>query len=291
MPEGDTIWKAARALDQALAGRVVTRFTTTSPDISPAAERAIAGRTVTGVEARGKHLLMTFARDGDAILLDAQHDGDDVVLHTHMRMNGEWHIYRPGERWRRPAARARVVVETDAYVAPCFDAPVIELVRARDLARHPALAQLGPDAMTDGFDIGAARGRLRADPAREVGVALLDQRAVAGLGNVLKSETLFLARVSPFARVAELDDATLEVLLAEGHRLLVANRAGSGRRTRAVLDRRQRLWVYGRAGEPCFRCGTGIGSAQQGEDARRTYWCPACQADVATHTSAAPSRA
>lgn len=280
MPEGDTIWKAARALDQALAGRVVTGFRTTSPDISPAAERAIAGRTVAAVQARGKHLLMTFARDGD-----------DVVLHTHMRMNGEWHIYRPGERWRRVASRARVVVETDAYVAPCFDAPVIELVRARDLARHPALAQLGPDAMTDGFDIGAARERMRAEPGREVGVALLDQRVVAGLGNVLKSETLFLARVSPFARVAALDDATVEALLAEGHRLLVANRAGSGRRTRAVLDRRQRLWVYGRAGEPCFACGTSIGSAQQGEDARRTYWCPACQADVAAQASTAPSRA
>lgn len=279
VPEGDTIWKAARALDHALAGRVVTRFTTTSPDISPAAERAIAGRTVSSVEARGKHLLITFSRDGE-----------DVVLHTHMRMNGEWHIYRPGERWRRPAVRARVVVETDAYVAPCFDAPVIELVRARDLERHPALAQLGPDAMADGFDIGRARERVRADPEREVGVALLDQRAVAGLGNVLKSETLFLARVSPFARVGDLDDAVLEALLAEGHRLLVANRAGSGRRTRTVLDRRQRLWVYGRAGEPCFVCGTAIGSRQQGEDARRTYWCPACQAGIAPGASVARPR-
>ena len=279
MPEGDTIWKAARALDQALAGRVVVGFRTTSPDISPAAERAIPGHTVSGVEARGKHLLMTFSSEGE-----------DVVLHTHMRMNGEWHIYRPGERWRRAASRARVVVETEAYVAPCFDAPVIELVRARDLARHPALAQLGPDAMTDGFDLAAARERMRADPVREVGVALLDQRTVAGLGNVLKSEALYLARVSPFARVADLDDATLEALLAEGHRLLVANRSGSGRRTRAVLDRRQRLWVYGRAGEPCFTCGTAIGSAQQGEDARRTYWCPACQAEARSNASVARAR-
>jgi len=276
VPEGDTIWKAAQALRVALAGRVVTGFRTTSPDISPAAERAIPGRTVSGVEARGKHLLMSFSCDGE-----------DVVLHTHMRMNGEWHIYAAGERWRRSAARARVVVETDAYVAPCFDAPVIELLRARVVARHhPALAALGPDAKTDALDIEAALLRMRAEPGRELGTALLDQRTVAGLGNVLKSETLFAARVSPFARVSDLDDATLRAVLEEGHRLLLANRAGSGRRTRFALDARQRLWVYGRAGEPCFACGTPIGSAQQGEDARRTYWCPACQVDVASHASA-----
>lgn len=270
MPEGDTIWRAAAALREALAGRVITGFRTTSPDISPAAERAVPGRTVSEVEARGKHLLMTFA------LAD-----DEVVLHTHMRMNGAWHIYRPGERWRRSASRARVVIETDAYVTPCFDAPVIELLRARDVAGHPALAALGPDAMTDSFDVDAALARTRALPEREVAVALLDQRTVAGLGNVLKSETLFLSRVSPFARVADLDDDALRALLAEGHRLLVTNRTGSGRRTRNVLDARQRLWVYGRAGEPCHACGTPIGSVAQGEDARRTYWCPSCQPGVA----------
>ena len=188
MPEGDTIWRAAAALREALAGRVITGFRTTSPDISPAAERAVPGRTVSEVEARGKHLLMTFA------LAD-----DEVVLHTHMRMNGTWHLYRPGERWRLSPGRARVVIETAEFVAPCFDAPVIELLRARDVARHPALAGLGPDAMTDGFDAEEALARIRAQPEREVGIALLDQRTVAGLGNVLKSETLFLARVSPFA--------------------------------------------------------------------------------------------
>lgn len=271
MPEGDTIWRAAQGLGSALRGRVVTSFRTTSPDISPAAERAIPGRTVTGVEARGKHLLMTFARDRD-----------EVVLHTHMRMNGEWHVYAPGERWRRSPGRARVVVETDACVAPCFDAPVVELLRARDVERHPALALLGPDAMTDPFDLEAALARLRREPGRELGVALLDQRAVAGLGNVLKSETLFLSCRSPFARVGDLSDDALRAVLAEAHRLLVANRAGSGRRTRSVLDRRQRLWVYGRAGRPCFACGAPLGSAPQGEEARRTYWCPACQAGGAS---------
>src|SRR5688500_12151511 len=131
--------------------------------------------------------------------------------------------------------------------------------------------------MTDAFEIEAAPLRMGAWPWRELGTALLDQRTVAGLGNVLKSEALFAARVSPFARVSDLDDATLRAVLEEGHRLLLANRAGSGRRTRFALDGRQRLWVYGRAGEPCFACGMPIGSAQQGEDARRTYWCPACQ--------------
>ncbi|MDQ3400472.1 MAG: Fpg/Nei family DNA glycosylase [Chloroflexota bacterium] len=266
MPEGDTIWRAARALGTALAGQVVTGFRTTSPDISPAAERAVRGRTVTNVEARGKHLLMTFARGHD-----------ELVLHTHMRMNGSWHIYRPGESWRRPAASARVVVETDVFVAPCFDAPVIEILRGADLDRHPALKALGPDAMADAFDTAAALARVRAEPRREIAVALLDQRCIAGLGNVLKSEALFLARVSPFAQVGHLDDAPLRGLLEQGHRLLVLNRSGPRRRTRFVLDARQNLWVYGRRGDPCLVCGTPIESALQGEDARRTYWCPRCQ--------------
>ena len=274
MPEGDTIWRAAAALRAALAGRVITAFRTTSPDISPAAERAVLGRSVTKVEARGKHLLMTFAR-GD----------DELVLHTHMRMNGEWHIYRAGERWRRSASRARAIIETDSFVAPCFDAPVIELLRAQDVAHHPALVALGPDAMTDAFDVEESLSRLRAAPERELAVALLDQRTVAGLGNVLKSEALFTARVSPFARVADLDDEALRALLLEGHRLLRTNRTVSGRRTRFVLDGRQRLWVYGRAGEPCHVCAAPIGSAAQGEDARRTYWCPVCQAGVGANTS------
>lgn len=267
MPEGDTIWRAAAALGRALAGRVVTGFRSTSPDISPAAEQAIRGRTVTKVEARGKHLLMTFA--GEA---------DELVLHTHMRMKGSWHLYRPGERWRRSPVSARVVVETAAYVAPCFDAPVVEIVRGTELERHPALGSLGPDAMSDGFELDVALARLRADPDREIAMAMLDQRAVAGLGNVLKSEALFLARVSPFTRVSGLADATLRAVLGQGHRLLVLNRSGPRRRTRFVLDTRQTLWVYGRAGEPCLACGTTIRSVPQGEDARRTYWCPSCQA-------------
>lgn len=279
MPEGDTIWRAAAALRQALAGATVTGFRTSSPDISPAAERAVVGRTVSAVEARGKHLLMTFARDADRL-----------VLHTHMRMNGAWHLYRPGERWRRPAARARAVVETAAYIAPCFDAPVIELLRADDVARHPALAALGPDAMDDGFDVSAALARLRADATREVGVALLDQRSVAGLGNVLKSEALFLARVPPFARTGELSEAALRGLLEEGHRLLVRNRDTPSRRTRFALDAREALWVYDRAGRPCRVCGTAIASALQGEEARRTYWCPACQSGDGPGSSGPPVR-
>jgi len=267
MPEGDTIWRAARSLDLALAGRVVCGFRTTSPDISPAGEQAVPGRTITQVRARGKHLLMTFSRDRD-----------DLILHTHLRMNGSWHLYRPGERWQRSRASARVVVQTDAYVAPCFDAPVVELVRGADLERHPVLRALGPDAMTDGLDAGAAMARLRSQADRQIGIALLDQRAVSGIGNVLKSETLFIAGVSPFAPVSQLDDATLRGVLEQGHRLLVLNRTGASRRTRFVLDPRQKLWVYGRAGDPCYACATPIESEAQGEDARRTYWCPTCQA-------------
>lgn len=280
MPEGDTIWRAARALHLALSGQVVRGFRTTSPDISPAGEQSIPGRTVGSVRAMGKHLLMTFSRDRD-----------DLVLHTHMRMNGSWHLYRPGERWRRSPASARVVVETDAYVAPCFDAPVVELVRGADLARHAALRALGPDAMTDTFDLDAALVRVRSQPEREIGVALLDQRAVSGVGNVLKSETLFLAGISPFALGAQLEDAALRTLLEQAHRLLVRNRTGASRRTRFVLDPRQKLWVYGRRGDPCHVCGTPIGSATQGEEARRTYWCPTCQPTDGLHEAPSPVRA
>ncbi|CAN5246793.1 Fpg/Nei family DNA glycosylase [soil metagenome] len=266
MPEGDTIWRAAHALDLALSGQVVTAFRSRAPAIRPAAERALAGSSVREVRSRGKHLLMRFSAASD-----------ELVLHTHMRMHGSWHLYRPGERWRRSPSAARVVVETAAYVAPCFDAPVVEVLRARDLARHPALAELGPDAIAEEFHAVEARLRLRARPEREIGVALLDQRSMAGLGNVYKSEVLFVRRLSPFTPVGQLGDDELDALIAEGRRLLLANRQGPVRRTRNALDPRQPLWIYGRAGQGCWACGQAVRAARQGEDARVTYFCATCQ--------------
>ena len=199
-------------------------------------------------------------------------------------MNGSWHRYRPGERWRRPAARARLVLEVPGAVAVCFDAPVVELLETRAEPVHPSLGRLGPDLLDPAFDAAEALRRLR-DPSRagtEIAVALLDQRALAGIGNVYKNEILWIERVSPFATVAELDDATLDRLIATARRLLLAN-AAPGRGAERVTTGGDRgapgpLYVYGRGGRPCRRCRTPIASTRQGADLpRTTYWCPRCQ--------------
>jgi endonuclease VIII len=256
VPEGDTIWKTAATLSRALAGRELVAF-----DASvPLRRRPVAGTTVRAVEARGKHLLVWF--------------GDGSALHTHMRMTGSWHVYRPGERWRRPAGAMRVRLATADTEAVCFAAPVVELLSAREVDRHPGLARLGPDLTSPDPDLMTAAERLASLGDAAVGEALLDQRVAAGIGNVYKSEVLFACGVDPFARVSELDDATRLELVRIASRQLRANAERSGRRS---TTRTGGLGVYGRAGLPCRRCGTRIGSARQGAQARVTYWCPTCQ--------------
>jgi endonuclease-8 len=243
MPEGDTLFRTAAGLRPYLVGRTVT------------AARTGGIRFDNGLEVR-----------------------------THLRMNGSWHRYRPGERWRRPPGRARLVIEVPGAVAVCFDAPVVELLEQRAEALHPALGRLGPDLLAPEFDAGEALRRLR-DPSRAamtVAEALLDQRAMAGIGNVYKSELLWIERVSPFAAVVDLDDATIARLVASGRRLLLEN-VKSTHGPERVTTRGDRgapgpLYVYGRTGRPCRRCRTPIASQQQGSDLpRTTYWCPACQ--------------
>jgi endonuclease-8 len=204
---------------------------------------------VTAVESRGKHLLVRFAAG--------------PVLHTHLRMRGSWHLYRPGSAWRRPPRAARVVVETPEAVAVCFAAPVVELLSPAEEAAHPVLRALGPDVMAPGFPVSAVVERLRAHAQAEIGEALLDQTLVAGVGNIYKSETLFACGVDPFAPVATLDDPTLDAIARTAERLMKR-----GPRPRAV---------YGRAGRPCRRCGTLILMRRQGPMGRSTYWCPRCQ--------------
>jgi endonuclease-8 len=273
MPEGDTIFRAARTLHRALAGRVVTRFETVLPLLSRVNDdEPLAGRTIEGVSSRGKHLLIRFS--------------GNLVLRTHMRMNGSWHIYRPGERWRRPRRDMRVVVSTAEFEAVAFNVPVAEFVRADRLDRHRDLARLGPDLLADGFDLAEARKRLRERPDQTIADALLDQRIVAGIGNVYKSEVLFACRTHPFARIAELSDAQLSALVETARKLLRAN-VGAAlapmttytgyRRTTRRASPGDRLWVYGRAGRPCRRCDTPIAARKTGDDARLTYWCPNCQ--------------
>jgi endonuclease VIII len=262
MPEGDTIHRAARALDRALAGHTVTAFESVFPRLTRVdQDHPIRGRTIERVESAGKHLLMRFS--------------GNLVLRTHMRMNGSWHIYRPGERWQRPLSDMRIVIRTAEFEAVAFTVPVAEFSTVDDAAR--ALSELGPDPLAAGFDAVEATRRLRARGEMAIADALLDQRAVAGLGNVFKSEVLFAGRVSPFARAGDLPEAVVARLVELAATFMRVSVEGGERRTRGSLDRTQRLAVYGRAGKPCFRCGRPISRAKQGPDARSTYWCENCQ--------------
>jgi endonuclease-8 len=266
MPEGDTIARAAAALDRALAGSAVTAFATGLAHLARVdVDTPIAGRTIDRCQARGKHVLMRFS--------------GDLTLRTHMRMHGSWHLYRPGERWRRSPRSARIQIDTAAWVAVAFDVPVAEFVRDADLARHRPLASLGPDLADPGFDRADALARLAAPPERPIGDAILDQRAIAGLGNVLRAETLFLAGVHPDTPAGTLPPDVLSRIVETGARLLQENaRAAAGtRNTTHRIAPGEALWVYQRTGEPCRRCGTAIRSAAPGVDARRVYWCPGCQ--------------
>ena len=183
MPEGDTIFRAARTLHAALAGRLVTSFETGLATLDRVdQDTPLAGRTVERVRSVGKHLLMEFS--------------GDLVLRTHMRMHGSWHVYRPGERWWRSRAAMRVVVSTEAYIAVAFEVPVAEFLTARQLARHREVSALGPDVLGESFSAEAALERFRARPDTPIADALLNQRVIAGVGNVFKSETLFVAGVA-----------------------------------------------------------------------------------------------
>lgn len=274
MPEGDTIFRTARTLHRALAGGRVTAFDTVLPALARVAEDSpIVGREVVGVRSVGKHLLIDLS--------------GDLVLRTHMRMSGSWHIYRPGERWHRARSAMRVLIGTADYVAVGFDIPVAEFLTARQLARHAGLRALGPDLLDDAFDAHEAVRRLGELTGRPLGDALLDQRALAGIGNVFKSEVLFLAGLDPFRSVGSVTTEELAKVVETARALLRANVIdaarvpaatwGGSRRTTRQIDPRARLWVYGRGGRPCRRCGTAIAYRKQGPDARGTYWCPRCQ--------------
>ena len=277
MPEGDTLFRTAAGLRPHLVGRHVTAARAQGPGPVPQVQRLI-GRRIDAVESLGKNLLIRF-------------DGG-LEIRTHLRMHGSWHRYRPGERWRRSPARARLVLEVAGSVAVCFDAPVLELFEHRSEHLHPSLSRLGPDLLAATFDPGEAHRRLRLSERGEleIAVALLDQRAMAGIGNVYKNEILWIEGVSPFSPVRDIDDASLDRLVATAHRLLNANvdaRRGPERITTAG-DRAVQgaLYVYGRGGRPCRRCGTRIASTQQGRDLpRTTYWCPTCQGGARPETS------
>jgi endonuclease VIII len=267
MPEGDTILLAARSLHRALAGQVVLRFESVFPQITRVADgNRITGRTIESVSARGKHLLIAFS--------------GDLLLHTHMRMNGSWHIYPRGARWRRPPRDMRILIATERAVAVGFNVPVAELLTARELARHDELRSLGPDLLAESFDRVEVLRRMRGHDGDPIADVLLNQRVVAGIGNVFKSEILFLARLYPFTPVAQLTDTQLDEVIAIARKVMAVSVAVGHRTTRSSLDPGGRLWVYSRSGKPCRRCGQIIASKKTGLDARLTYWCPQCQTAV-----------
>ena len=251
MPEGDTIFRTARTLDRALAGRTVTSFLSVFPALTRVDhDKPLRGRVIESVLPRGKHLLMSFS--------------DGLVLRTHMRMHGSWHVYRPGERWMRPRHQMRIVIGTEAFEAVAFDVPVAEFMTTRDVERRPTLKDLGPDVMADAFDMDEAVRRIQLQPEMEIADALLDQHAIAGIGNIFKSESLFASRVSPFTRVGDLPTAEIAKIVAAARKLMRS-------------EPRPELRVYMRGGRLCRRCGTTIARRKQGPDARSTYWCEKCQ--------------
>jgi endonuclease-8 len=273
MPEGDTIFRTAEVLRAALVGR---RITAARAQPRPGLRRVpdlsrLIGATVAAVEARGKHLLIGF--------------DNGLTLRSHLRMSGSWHRYRPGEAWHRPARQASAILETVEAVAVAFNTPVVELLTDADLRRSRALATLGPDLLGAEFDADEALRRLRERDREQLGNALLDQRAAAGIGNVYKSEVAFLEGLDPWAPVQAYDDEELVAALRTARRLMQANVRGGGRITTGSGVRGQGLWVYGRAGRPCRRCGTLVQLRRQGDLARQTFWCPRCQPARATPRS------
>jgi endonuclease-8 len=270
MPEGDTLARIATVLRPILANKRISaargRFGGPRFDL-------VVGRTVTGVEARGKHLLIGF--------------DNGLTLHTHLGLHGSWHRYRAGETWRRPAARAVAVLATADWTAVCFDAPTVELLETRALAVHPALRALGSDAARGDFDVDSAIAALRKPTRASVplGDALIDQTALAGLGNVYRSELPFIERLNPFTPLDDVSDAQLRAMVERGAQLVRANSAG-GARVTTPAGTSSDVHVYGRTGRPCLRCGTRIVSkatrAHPGAPPRRAYWCPSCQ-PIPTH--------
>ena len=275
MPEGDTIFRTARALGRALEGKPVTVFRSTYPMLTRFNDDTpLIGQTVETVDARGKWLLVHFSGGG--------------TLATHMLMSGSWHIYRHGERWQKPRDHMRVLLENTDYVAVGFSVPVAKLLKARDVERLLRIPPAAIDVLSPEFDAAQVAVRLMECAGEEIGDVLLHQEVVAGVGNVFKSEICFVTATNPFCRVAALEKDRVALLIATARRLVKANvledssdmivtYGGRQRRTTHELDPGASLWVYGRQGEPCRKCGDRIRRRIQGPDARVTFWCARCQ--------------
>lgn len=257
MPEGDTVYRAAQRLDAALHGATVTRCDLRVPAFATV---DLTGQRVHEVVSRGKHLLM---RIGDS------------TVHSHLKMEGEWRLYRPGAPWRRPAALARAIIGTEQWTAVGFELGLLEVLpRARE---QDVVGHLGPDLLGADWDAEEAVSRLARHAEIPIAVALLDQRNLAGLGNEYVAELCFLRGALPTRPAADVDLARTVDL---AHRLITANRDRPVRTTTGDTRRGRTSWVYGRAGKPCLRCGALIQHGRLGRtelELRDTYWCPHCQ--------------
>ena len=257
MPEGDAVWLTARRLHGALAGRVLTRSDFRVPRY---ATTNLTGQLVTEAVSRGKHLLVRTEKG--------------ITVHTHLRMDGSWRV-RPARDRVANSHRIRLILANSEWQALGYQLGVVEVLPT--VSEHTVVGYLGPDLLGPDWDPAEATNRLRAKPARPVGEALLDQRNLAGIGNVYKAELLFLRGISPWRPVGEVAD--LAAMIGLTQRLLDANKERPGIITTGSQRRGEETWVYGRAGLPCRRCGTPVRSADQGRDpvGRVTYWCPSCQ--------------
>jgi endonuclease VIII len=273
LPEGDTVFKVAEALRPLLVGRIVRRarvgrglkIGTGCPVESDGRLTGAEGRRVEGVSPAGKHLWIRFE--------------GGLILRSHLGLHGSWHRYDPGEAWGQPEWRAALVLGTDSDVLVCFGAREVECLREGSFRELDARGRLGPDLLGPEANLEglAARARELLPPGALLVDVLLDQRVAAGIGNVYKSEILFLECQHPSLELGEVSDETLERLFRGARELLRRNVRRGRRRTRFEQDGRGALWVYGRKGEPCLRCAAPIRSARLGAGRRSTYWCPACQ--------------
>ena len=275
MPEGDTLFRTARALNRALAGKPITEFRSTYPLLTRFHDDTpLTGQFVERVESRGKWLLIHFS--------------GCATLATHLLMSGSWHIYRPGESWQQARANMRILIENSDYLAVGFRVPVAQMHTPQSLARQHRIPKPSLDLLRPEFDAEAARLRLLACAREEVADVLLHQEVLAGVGNEFKSEICFVTGINPFCRVADLAPQQAAFLIATAQKLIAANvledssdmivtYKGNRRRTTHQSDPGESLWVYGRKGQPCRRCGEPIRKRIQGPDARVTYWCPRCQ--------------
>lgn len=267
MPEGDTLYRIAEQLRPVLEGQVLSGMVG-RPETEHLPETT--GLQVQKVSAKGKHLFIELA--------------GELVIHSHLGMTGSWHVYPKDEPWSKPARWAALVLETESHQVVCFSPKQLRLCTLADLRRDQYLSRLGPDLMAVEIEPCEIVSRFRVHNQTAIGEAVMNQTIASGIGNVYKSETLFLGRINPWTAVGKITDQRLSEYLVLAHRLMRRNRRGGKRTTRNWGDG-DRLWVYRRAGKSCLKCGAKVEMSRQGDLARSTYWCPGCQPEQAEDTS------